>query len=212
MSYTFLGPQGSGKGTQADILAEKIGYVHISSGEILREMAKTSGEIKKMLEEGAIVPDEDTLGYIDEYVQKHGYDFDKVIFDGYPRKVNQYVLLKNFLAQKGKSLEKVVYLSLSDESAVSRLSSRLTCRVCGKVYNTITNPPQELGKCECGGELFQREDDNPIAIGKRLAVYHENTIPVLELARKDGLLLEVDGEQSIEKIASDLETALKISK
>jgi len=108
MSYTFLGPQGSGKGTQADILAEKIGYVHISSGEILREMAKTSGEIKKMLEEGAIVPDEDTLGYIDEYVQKHGYDFDKVIFDGYPRKVNQYVLLKNFLAQKGKSLEKVV--------------------------------------------------------------------------------------------------------
>lgn len=212
MSYIILGPQGSGKGTQADILAEKIGYAHVSSGEILREMAKTDRAIKKMLDNGIIVPDKDTLSYIDEYVQKQGYDFGKIIFDGYPRKISQYLLLKSFLVDKEAKLEKVIYLTLSDKSAIERISTRITCKLCGRVYNTITNPPTIFGKCECGGDLFQREDDQPEIIKKRLAVYHKNTVPILDLARKDGVLIEIDGEQSIEKIASDLEVSLGILK
>ena len=213
MSYIILGLQGSGKGTQADILAEKIGYAHVESGKILRAKAEKDEKIRAMLQEGAIVPDIDTLAFIESYIREHGFDVGKIIFDGYPRKVAQYHLLSDFLRKHGQKIEGVIYLSLPDEVGMARISSRVTCRKCGRVFNTVTNPSKVPGKCDdCGGELYTRDDDQPETIKKRITIYHTNTEPILDLARAGGLLIEINGDQPIEKIASDLELALKISK
>jgi len=208
MNIVILGPQGSGKGTQADLICQKLGLAHIESGAILRTKAKTDDRIKQMIDSGTIVPDDETIGYIDEEIKRLGVGYENLIFDGYPRNLNQYGVLKSWLSSRSTKIDYVIYLEISDEEAVKRLSSRRTCKACGNVYNLVTNPPQG-GRCSCGGELEQREDDKVEIINKRLAIFHKDTKPILTAAEADGTLRKIDGERPIEVIHNDIMKLLK---
>jgi adenylate kinase len=203
MNIIILGPQGSGKGTQADLISKKLNLFHLETGEILRERAKRDARIKNLINSGSMIPDEEMIDYIDEYLTSLNAGYDNIVFDGCPRSIKQYILIKKWLSEKGKSIDKLIYLDISDEEALRRISSRRTCSLCGKVYNLITNPAP-FGKCSCGGKLVQREDDKKEVVEKRLLLFHQETEPILTLAQKDGILVKVDGERPIEIIFQDI--------
>ena len=203
MILIISGPQGSGKGTQAELIAYKLSLFHMESGEMLRKMALTDSRIRKMQDEGIIVPDKETLSYIDGYISEHHGKFEELIFDGYPRNINQYELMKKWLDSRSTKIDNLLYLQISDDVAVERLSARRVCDKCKEVYNLVTNPPPKSG-CKCGGKLIQRHDDNPVAIKKRLKVYHQQTEPMLSVVRKDTILIEIDGERPIDVIFKDI--------
>jgi adenylate kinase len=201
MKLIFIGPQGSGKGTQAKITAGKLGLCHVSTGDLMRG---AEGELKERLDgfmnAGALVPDDLVLDLLKEKLGseecRKGF-----ILDGFPRTMNQAKLLKGIT-----DIDKVFEIWISDEVAVKRISSRLSCLKCGAIFNKITNPPKEEGKCdECGGKLVQREDDKEAAIRMRLDIYHKETEPVLDLYDS----IKVNGEQSIDKVEEDILENLK---
>lgn len=204
MNIVILGPQGSGKGTQAKLLADKLGFFHMESGRMLREVAEKDERIKRMLTRGEIVPDQETLNYMEGYLAKNNLSASGVIFDGYPRNINQYKLLRRWLVSRKSTLDKVIYLAIDESTSIKRLSARRTCVKCGRIYNLITNPPPSSDSCECGGDLIQREDDKPEVIRKRLAIFKKDTMPILDQAESDGLLIKIDGERSIEVIFKDI--------
>lgn len=207
MNIVILGPQGSGKGTQATMLAEKYNLAHIETGKLLREIANSdhprSGEIKNIMNNGLLVSDkilgEVMVGVMDNQKDKAGF-----VFDGTPRNLEQYNLIKKILNEKGETLDKVIVINISEDETIKRLTSRRSCSVCGRVYNIITNPSPNGDLCECGGGLVQREDDQPESIKKRLQTYHERTSKVIDLAREDGILEEINGERPIGEIFNDI--------
>ena len=177
MRIVFLGPQGSGKGTQAKIISEILNAPHISTGDILRNV---QGELKKQVDEyilnGKLVPDELMIKILTERFSKP--DCKKgFILDGFPRNLKKADQL-----EQSNEIDKYFEIFISDEEAVRRLSGRWNCKNCGAIYNVNTAPkPLVSGKCDkCQGDLFQREDDKPDAIKKRLEVYHNETEPILE--------------------------------
>ena len=206
MNIVILGPQGSGKGTQAEMLVKKYGFTHVETGEILRKMANSnhpwSKKIREMQNEGILVSD-DILGEVikDNLNSAHPVGF---LFDGTPRNFEQYKLISEMLLQKGEKIDKVIFLEIPEEETVKRLSSRRKCEKCGKAYNLITNPPPESARCECGGELIQREDDYPETVRKRQAAFVQSTTKVIEIAASEGILIEINGEQSIEDIHNEI--------
>jgi adenylate kinase len=201
MNIIVLGPQGSGKGTQAELLSERLGYFHMESGKLLRELAKTNKILYETIYvRGELVPDQETIDYIEKHLDIYNPSYEKIIFDGFPRALSQFQLLMKWLNTKGKTIEKVFYIYISQEETIKRLSARRTCEECGTVYNLITNPPSEVNTCACGGKLVQREDDKPEVIERRLRIFHERTEPMIEEIRKLGILIEIDGEAPIEDI------------
>lgn len=210
MNIILLGPQGSGKGTQAKFLAEKLGLFYIEMGAILRETAKENSQLNEIVnQKGGLVPDELTLTVLKDKLEKEKPDLTNLLFDGFPRSVKQYELLKEWFSQKGVKIDKVLLLEIGEQETIRRLSARRICSQCGNVYNLITNPPTNGGKCSCGGELIQRQDDTPEAIKNRLALYNEVTTPLVDLLEKEGLLIRVDGERPIDTISQDLLTRLQ---
>ncbi len=204
MNIIFIGPQGSGKGTQAKILAETLKILHISSGDLLRNLEQ--GELKEKVDsyinKGDLIPDELLIKIIEQRLKqpdcKNGF-----ILDGVPRNLNQVNLLK-----KIAKFDKVIEITIPDETAVKRISSRLSCKKCKKVYNVITNPPKQENICDlCQEELYRRADDNPEAIKKRLETYHKETKPILK--KYKNILITINGEQEIDRIAEEI--FLKIS-
>ena len=210
MNIIILGPQGSGKGTQAKLLAEKFGLYYFEMGSFLRELAKKNPEIDRIInKEGKLLPDDLFFFAMKEFLQEKISAGSKgMILEGFPRTVKQYQMLKRWFDQEGIKIDKVIFLEISDEETVRRLSARRTCEKCGRVYNLITNPPKAKN-CECGGKLVQREDDQPERIKVRLNVYRESTLPLLEIFKKDGVLEQVDGERPIEKIHQELVKIVK---
>ncbi|KKU62356.1 MAG: Adenylate kinase [Candidatus Amesbacteria bacterium GW2011_GWC1_47_15] len=211
MNIILLGPQGSGKGTQAKMLAEKLGLTIVETGKILREIAETDHpwgrRIKDMQMRGVLVSDDILMAVLKETLSKparRGY-----LFDGTPRNIVQYKLIKEVLEDRGEKIDKVVVLNISEEETIKRLSSRRTCLKCGRVYNLITSPPPEENKCECGGELSQRDDDFPEAIKKRLDAYKKSTSKVIEKAKNENVLIEIDGERAIDVIHEDIISKLE---
>jgi adenylate kinase len=178
MNLVILGPQGSGKGTQAKILAEKLGLYYFDMGSFLRGLAQKDENIRKIQAEGKLVPDDMFFFAMKAFMQEKINSGKGMILDGFPRTIEQYQVLRNWFEENGLSIDKVLYLTLSDEEALKRLLKRR--------------------------EIEGREDDTLEIINKRLAVFHEQTKPVLEQARKDGILLEIDGERPIEVIAADI--------
>lgn len=205
MNLIILGPQGSGKGTQAELLAKEYSLFYFESGGFLREIAKTNSEIDGIVnKKGSLVPDDIMISLVSEYLSKTSPSHDNLLFDGYPRSTVQYDLLKKWLADGGKKIDLVIFLTISEGESIRRLSARRTCSNCGKVYNLVTNPPTDPEKCECGGKLIQREDDQPDVIKKRLATYRVTTEPLVKIFMNEGILEEVDGERSIETIFQDI--------
>lgn len=204
MNILIIGPQGSGKGTQAKLLAEKKDLFLVESGAILREAALKNPAIDEVInKKGQLLPDEETFSLIKGWVEAGANDLNDLLFDGFPRSTVQYDLLKEWFHEKGIKLDKVFLLEISKEETIRRLSSRLTCDKCGRVYNTITNPPP-AGGCECGGALSQRQDDTPQAIETRLSFYDRITTGLVEQLDKEGILVRINGERPIEVISQEI--------
>ena len=204
MRMILLGPPGAGKGTQAKMLLEKLAIPQISTGDILRAAVKDGTpmglEAKSFMDSGGLVPDSVVIGIIRDRIQDEdcskGY-----ILDGFPRTIAQAEALDTMLSELGSGIDAVVSLQADEEELVRRLTGRRTCRSCGFGFHVMFKPPKAEGVCdECGGELYQRDDDQETAIRERLSVYGEQTQPLIDYYRGKGTLKEVDGLGEIQKI------------
>ncbi|MBI5650090.1 MAG: adenylate kinase [Chloroflexi bacterium] len=200
----LLGAPGAGKGTQAEILREHFGLVHVSSGDLFREnRAKQTplGKLaEKYMEKGELVPDDVTIQMVMERIARPDC-VNGVVFDGFPRTEAQAQALDAAFAREGKKIGATLLVNVRDELLIQRLSARWFCPADGSVYNLLSNPPKQTGKCDKDGTaLEQRNDDKPETVTRRLQVYHSQTAPLIEYYRQAGLLREADGEQNIEQV------------
>ncbi len=204
MNIVFLGPPGAGKGTQAKMIAEKYGIPQISTGDMFREHLSKGTELgkkaKEYMDKGQLVPDEIVLGMVEERLKQP--DCEKgFILDGFPRTVPQAEALDKLLEKMGKKIDYAILIDVPDEELVKRLTGRRTCKKCGMMYHIVFKPPKEDNKCDvCGGELYQRADDNEETVRNRLKVYHEQTEPIIQYYEQKGVLHRIDGIGSIEEI------------
>ena len=197
MYIIFLGAPGAGKGTQARNVARELGLVHIASGDLFRQALEKGTDLgikaKSYMERGVLVPNQITIRMVLERISAPDCE-SGVIFDGFPRNLNQAGALDKALAQQGKAVDRVVYIKVAEEELLARLGGRWICRKCQTPYHAITSPPKVWGRCDkCGGELYQRPDDTPETVKKRLEVYRAETAPLIEYYTRAGKLLEVDG-------------------
>lgn len=201
MNILLVGPQGSGKGTQARILCEKFDFNYFESGAYLRKIAVDNIELKKSLDEGKLVPDEEMTSYLTAFLDSESM-YDGIIFDGFPRTLAQYNFFKNWLDQKSVKIDLVIDLQIKEDETIKRLSARRQDPQTGKIYNLITDPPPPDVD---PSQLVQRGDDEPVAIKKRLSLYKERIEPLIEQLKKETRVEVVDGSRPIEEIAKDLE-------
>ncbi len=210
----ILGPPGVGKGTQAKILAERTGLAHISSGDLFRENIKNQTELGKLaqtyMNKGDLVPDDVTIGMIRERLGRPDCGIG-VILDGFPRTPAQADALEVMLEEFKGHVDAVPFITSAEDVLVERLSDRWTCRANGHIFNHISNPPREAGRCDFdGSELYQRDDDKAETVKRRIKVYLEQTSPLIAYYREHGKLIEVDGMQTIEQVSQSLMSALKM--
>jgi adenylate kinase len=208
----LLGPPGAGKGTQAQIVSEKLGLAHISSGDIFRENLKNQTDLGKLAEgymnRGELVPDDVTIAMIRERLSRP--DCAKgALLDGFPRTPPQADALEEMLSDFEGKVESVPYIKVQEDTLIERLSGRWTCKAEGHVFHEKYNPPKEQGKCDFdGSELYQREDDKAETVKRRIRVYFEQTEPLIEYYRNKGLLVEIDGTLPIEEVTENLLSVL----
>lgn len=208
-TIVFIGPPGAGKGTQSALLSERLSFVQISTGDLLREAVKNNTPLgvkaKHYMEQGNLVPDELIIAMIDEKLQQ--LEGKNIILDGFPRTVNQAKALDDLLPKRNRKLDTVILFQIGDEEVVKRLSGRRVCQNCGAVYHIIYNPPKKEGVCDkCGGNLIQREDDKEEVIRKRLEVYHSQTAALIDYYKDKILSIDAtaDKEYIYNKIVSML--------
>lgn len=209
----LLGPPGSGKGTQARLLVDVLGTPHVSSGDLFRHHLSQGTELGQLaesyMEEGELVPDDVTVKMVIERISRPDCE-EGVILDGFPRTLTQADALEQALREQGQRVSVVPLISVSDDEVMRRLTARRVCANCGAVYNLVFNPPEEEGVCDvCGGELYQREDDNPETVRHRLYTYYKETSPLVGYFWAKDLLVEIDGEQSVEAVSADLREAIQ---
>lgn len=213
MNVVLLGPQGAGKGTQAALLVERTGLVHVASGDVvraaIREGTALGLEAKRYYDAGELVPDTLIIGMLLEVIATVAPGRD-VLLDGFPRTVVQAEALDAALAEAGEGIDLVIELRLPLDTAKERLSGRLICRVCGEVYNERTRPPKAPGICDNdGGELYRRADDYPEAIEKRLRIWESENTPLVAYFGRRGIVREVDAARTPEVIAVELVALLE---
>ena len=213
MNIILLGPPGAGKGTQARHLVESRNMVQLSTGDMLREAKDSGTEMGKIvadvMDRGALVTDEIVIGLIREKLTDktaHG----GFIFDGFPRTLAQADALADLMAQEGQTLDAVIEMKVDDEALVARITARSTCASCGEVYNDLTKPIPEDGKCSnCGGTEFKRRaDDNEESLKVRLMEYYKKTSPLIGYYYAKGQLKTVDGLGEIDEVSAAIEGAL----
>jgi adenylate kinase len=197
---TLLGPPGAGKGTQAKLIAQKSGLVHLSTGDILRDEVARSTELgqaaKGYMDRGDLVPDQ----LIIDMIRGRIAETDGFILDGFPRTVAQAEALSEIT-----SIDLAINIALTRGDVIERLSSRRVCKECGRIYNLLFNPPADKTNCDtCGGELFQRDDDQQAVIENRYDVYMQATAPLIDFYSSRGLLREVDGSQLTETVLATI--------
>ncbi|ELZ78256.1 adenylate kinase [Haloferax larsenii] len=195
----LLGAPGAGKGTQSKRLAEEYDVEHVTTGDALRankDMETEYGTPRSFMEKGELVPD----AVVNEIVKAALEDADGYVLDGYPRNLSQAEYLTEIT-----NLDAVIYLNVAEDELVERLTGRRVCSECGTNFHVKFNQPEEAGVCdECGGELIQRDDDTEETVRERLSVFDENTAPVIEHYRDEGVLVEVDGEQTPDEVFEDV--------
>lgn len=208
----LLGPPGAGKGTQAQIVSEKLDLPHVSSGDIFRENLKNETELGQVargyIDKGELVPDDVTIAMIRERLARLDCQ-DGALLDGFPRTVAQAQALDEMLGEFGGHLDAVPYIRVPEEVLIERLTGRWTCRAEGHVFHEKYNSPRQSGICDYdGSELYQREDDKAETVKRRIRVYLEQTQPLIDYYRQRGVLVEVDGTQSINEVSKALLAAL----
>ncbi|MGI6712060.1 MAG: adenylate kinase [Bacillota bacterium] len=208
MRLVLLGPPGAGKGTQAEVLVEKLNIPHISTGDIFRQAIKNGTDLgkkaKEFMDAGKLVPDEVTVGIVrDRICQKDcvpGF-----LLDGFPRTVIQAEALDGILKELNTGLDAVINIEVPKEKLISRLTGRRVCKGCGTTYHISFNPPKNDGVCnKCGGELHQRADDTEETVLNRLNVYEKQTAPLIEYYSKQGLLKRINGDRPIDEVLGEI--------
>ena len=213
MYIILLGAPGAGKGTQAANVTQKLNLAHIATGDLFRQAIERGTELGKQaqsyMERGALVPDEITVQMVLERLAAADCQ-NGVVFDGFPRNLEQAEALDQALAKQAKAIERVVYIKVAEDELLRRLGGRWICRNCQMPYHAVDSPPKVRGLCDkCGGELYQRADDNTDTIKKRLKVYFAETAPLIEYYTKSSRLLEISGEGSVTGVGERIITALK---
>ena len=200
----MLGAPGAGKGTQAKLLSKKVGLPHISSGDLFRENIKDQTELGKLaasiIEKGELVPDDVTIAMVQDRLSRE--DCAKgAILDGFPRTCAQAEALDATLEKMGYRIGLVPFISVPKPVLLNRLTGRWTCRANGHVFHTMFNPPAQKGICDLdGSELYQRPDDTPETVSNRVKVYFDQTAPLIDYYKENGVLVEIDGNQEIETV------------
>jgi adenylate kinase len=208
----IVGPQGAGKGTQAAAVAPQLGLEHVATGDLFRAILKSESElgdeVRQYYDQGALVPDELTIRVLFahiEQLQQQRPDLAGVLLDGFPRNSTQAEALDSALASRGESISAVVLVDVPQDELMKRLTGRLVCTGCGATYHREFNAPATEDTCDkCGGKLQQRSDDTPEAVEKRLGIYYEQTEPILDHYRAQGVLVTVDGNQEITRVTEEI--------
>ncbi|NWF77144.1 MAG: adenylate kinase [Chloroflexi bacterium] len=213
MYIIMLGAPGAGKGTQADILSQEMNLPHIASGDLFRQALEKKTRVgllaKSYMDKGELVPDEITIKMILERISRPDCALG-CILDGFPRTLHQAKVLDKALKERGKSIDKAIYIEVPDEELVKRLSGRWLCRICQTPYHVTSSPPKTSGKCDkCGGELYQRSDDREETVKERLNVFFAQTAPILDYYEKQSKLIRVNGNLGIQGVAGEIISALK---
>ena len=212
MKIIMLGAPGAGKGTQAKQIADKYSIPHISTGDIFRANIKNGTELgkkaKQYMDQGALVPDELTCDLVMDRMQqddcKNGF-----VLDGFPRTIPQAEALDAALEKINEKMDYAIDVDVPDENIVNRMSGRRACLNCGATYHLISIPPKVEGICDrCGSEIVLREDDKPETVQKRLKVYHEQTQPLIDYYKNQGILKSVDGTQPMDEVFKAIVTIL----
>lgn len=209
MNLIILGPQGSGKGTQAEMLAKKFDLEHIDMGKFLREVAKMDTPLGREVYDIQNVTKTLVPARILEEVftmKLNGLPREKeVVFDGFPRNMDQAEYLEKTMKEFGRQVDKVVFVNISEEESLKRISKRWICEKCKKTFILGKDIKNEKEKCpDCGGKIIQRIDDTEEGVIKRLGIFRKETVPVIEHYKKQGKLIEIDGAQTIEKVFEDI--------
>ncbi len=208
----IMGPQGAGKGTQAAVVAPRLGLAHVATGDLFREVMASDTdlgkEVRSYYDRGALVPDDLTIRMlmtrVDDVLQGDP-NVRGMLLDGFPRNQVQAEALDVALRDRGDRLAAVVHVDVPREILMDRLTGRLICPSCGATYHRVFNPPKDEGVCDvCGSQLTQRSDDTPEAVERRLSIYYEQTAPVLAYYRKAGLLIDIDGDRPIDEVSSSI--------
>jgi len=212
MNIILIGPPGSGKGTQAKILEQRDGLKQLSSGDMLRDAVSEGTEIgqkaKSYMEAGELVPDDLVVEIVTDQIEKQG---DKgFVLDGFPRNVHQAEVLDQMLEERGRRINRVLVIEVSDDRLVERVSGRFTCSNCGEGYHDTFKQPAVDGVCDkCGStEFTRRPDDNAETVRNRLEVYHDQTKPLIDYYEAQDKVRRIDGEQPIEDVTQALEKAM----
>jgi adenylate kinase len=209
----ILGAPGAGKGTQAASIAGELKLAHVASGDLFRQAVERGDElgarVKGYMDKGVLVPDEITIAVIMDRLSapdcRNG-----AVLDGFPRNIKQARALDAALKKQNKAVDKALYLEVPEEELVRRLSGRRVCRNCQTPYQVYSSPAEIGNRCQrCGGELYQRPDDRAETVKKRLGVYFSQTAPLIDYYRKQGKLLAVDGEGSVDEVTERIIGALR---
>ena len=212
MKIVFMGPPGAGKGTQAEKIIENYQIPHISTGDMFRKPIKDQTELgmeaKRYMDQGALVPDHVTIGIVKDRLSesdcKSGF-----LLDGFPRTVDQAKALDEILTSLDSKIDYVINIDVDLDILKERLTGRRICRSCGATYHKIFNPSIVEGVCDkCGGELYQRKDDNEETVGNRLDVYVSQTKPLLDYYSLAGNLVNINGQQSIDLVFEEIQNVL----
>jgi len=214
MNIIIIGPQGSGKGTQAELLANEFSLEHIDMGKYLREAALLNTPLGKKINEIINVKKELVGDKILEKVihlklvelpREQG-----IVFDGVPRSQSQLDYLEKTIREVGREINKVIFIKLSEKESIKRISNRRVCSQCKSVYILGKDKEANSGVCsKCGGKVVQRIDDTPEGIRKRLKIFKTETMPVVEYYRRQGKMIEINGDQTIKKVFEDIKTRIK---
>lgn len=212
MNLVLMGLPGAGKGTQADKIVVKYNIPHISTGDMFRAAIKEGTELglkaKSFMDKGELVPDEVTIGIVRERLSKNDCE-NGFLLDGFPRTVAQAEALDTMLADLGKKIDYVINIDVDQSILMERLTGRRICKNCGATYHLVFNPPSNEGVCDrCGGELYQRADDNAETVQNRLDVNIQQTKPLLNFYEDKGYLRNINGQQDIDKVFADIEELL----
>jgi adenylate kinase len=209
MNLVLMGLPGAGKGTQAERIVEKYNIPHISTGDMFRAAMKEETELgleaKSFIDKGELVPDAVTIGIVRERLGKNDCQ-NGFLLDGFPRTVAQADALEGILSELNKQIDYVINIQVNKDILMERLTGRRICKQCGSTYHLVFNPPANEGKCDkCGGELYQRADDNEETVANRLEVNVQQTQPLLDFYNEKGYLRNIDGEQDINKVFNDVD-------
>ncbi|MCH8892374.1 MAG: adenylate kinase [Chloroflexi bacterium] len=214
LRLVLFGPPGAGKGTQAQLLTDRLKVVHISSGDLFRHHVCQGTPLglraKEYMNRGELVPDEVTIDVILDKVQSIPAE-DGFILDGFPRNTNQAEELEKKLAAGSRILDKVVHIDVSEPELLRRLGGRFVCRACQAPHAMAEGEDASAKKCgRCGGELYQRDDDAPASVKKRIDVYNKETMPVLGFYRERGVLVDISGDDTVDEVNKQVLAALGV--